>query len=1372
VEEEKAKKHKKNYQKKSIWVSVLLSFVLIVSVLVHQYLLHRILPPIIKEGFFELSKEKYILNFERINWNVFLGKFSIHELSIVPINDNLSSSSPIKLSKLYTKECEIKGIDYSSTLAGHIKFKALIISQVQLITKLDSALDVVKEEKVEKERLVHFLSSIQSAHLSINHADLLLKRQADTLACVRNLSLEMNGLKLDSLEENHKFYYPEFDNAVISIQDFLLQDTDEIRLQQLEFSTNKNLSNPVIHLNSLSLFQAVSKQKIKIWDADISMKFKDFLKHIYQNKIWGDYIAIKCKSLNMQSKKSLPKESLDQLMEKIFQMNRRLAWSVRFDSLSLDIDSLRSKKPHFSSEISGIDYHSKGVVLDSNTMSNKYWYLGINKSKYVFNRAKDTLAFAQFFYKEKNKLMQVKRISYKQNEKAHIFCQSVELANFDLINSLKNKRLEMDELIMRAPNVRLYKAQKKSSEKKINSFDHLVDINKLKIINASFEDKSKGLSVYKANVSFDSIYMEKISAQNLWNLLLDFQVDVEKIFYNPPNTPINLSVLLASFNSSTGLFKGADIKFLWKPINSTNSMAYDAKDIHISCLEWRALIQHQNIVVLDTFRISQMHVKMTWKDTIRKAPKSNNLFVSSKYFYMPQVNLDILLNNSQNTIQIKAKNAYVESLNLVYDQKSKNVLNTDFLICGAQESFFNSLKDSIVLKTALWKFHSKHKIFEVNNLFVSGLFVNDVKQTNGRLKATFPYVYLEGLDPFLYRKTKEISLDSLMIIEPEMEWQSSRETPFKYQGETKSFYKKFSRFVEKFSLISIKKGRLKDAKISVVNRYIKRVDQVKIAGFNVKIQDFYLDYQRLQKQDKFFFSEELFVEMDDYNHIVNNGQYVIGVERIEMSSASNRLYFGGLSFLSLNEKKTLPINVFLQSLLLKDFSVITQSKQPKLFVGSIFLQTPELWLKFEGKHKVAQPIQSVNLYKAIKQQLSAVQVDYLELNHLGVHLPEAYRSQFPDLYWKGINMQANHILIDSNNHIFDHHKFFYCDDIKVQIPNISYISKNKFYKMGFKSASFSSQSKYLRVDSLSIKPRYSKSNFSKHIAFEKTMIDLLVPELLIENIDYRDMIFRHRYNAQKVYLGSPDISFYKDKTIPFDTTVYRAMPAQLLLDLPFYLNVDTLEIEKGKLSYAEKRGYMDKDGIIFLDNINAKLRGISNDKDFRNFGGAFKMNFSSQLMSQSLLTLNVVCPLNSKEQDFVMIASLAEINAKSFNEILQPVSLASVTSGTILGMQLMAKGNNDFATGDMLLKYKSLRLEVLRKKDLKESFMVSLLANSIIKKNNNSYFRLRKGPVYFERNKHKAFFNYLTHIAISGLKTSVGVEVRKTKKKIKEKDTN
>ena len=101
---------------------------------------------------------------------------------------------------------------------------------------------------------------------------------------------------------------------------------------------------------------------------------------------------------------------------------------------------------------------------------------------------------------------------------------------------------------------------------------------------------------------------------------------------------------------------------------------------------------------------------------------------------------------------------------------------------------------------------------------------------------------------------------------------------------------------------------------------------------------------------------------------------------------------------------------------------------------------------------------------------------------------------------------------------------------------------------------------------------------------------------------------------------------------------------------------------------------------------------------------------------------------------------------------------------------MTAKANNLYSYGEMKFYYEDLKIQLLKREtELPEGFgnaLGSFFANTfIIRSNNPRNLFLRKGDIFFERDKKRAIFNYWTKTFLSGVVSSIGAT--NNKKKIK-----
>ena len=95
--------------------------------------------------------------------------------------------------------------------------------------------------------------------------------------------------------------------------------------------------------------------------------------------------------------------------------------------------------------------------------------------------------------------------------------------------------------------------------------------------------------------------------------------------------------------------------------------------------------------------------------------------------------------------------------------------------------------------------------------------------------------------------------------------------------------------------------------------------------------------------------------------------------------------------------------------------------------------------------------------------------------------------------------------------------------------------------------------------------------------------------------------------------------------------------------------------------------------------------------------------------------------------------------------------------------------NDKVAVGNMLFRYRKLRIQFLDKENPNEknfgNSFLSFWANQLVSSNNPSWLRSRKGTIYFERDQQKAISHFWVHSLLSGVVSSTGV--RNTKRKLR-----
>jgi len=201
------------------------------------------------------------------------------------------------------------------------------------------------------------------------------------------------------------------------------------------------------------------------------------------------------------------------------------------------------------------------------------------------------------------------------------------------------------------------------------------------------------------------------------------------------------------------------------------------------------------------------------------------------------------------------------------------------------------------------------------------------------------------------------------------------------------------------------------------------------------------------------------------------------------------------------------------------------------------------------------------------------------------------------------------------------------------------------------------------------------------------------------------------------------------------------------------------------LTYTEYNPGMDKQGVIYIDDINGQVTNITNMPKKIKLNKLITIKSSGIFMHKVALTSGFQFDLSKyKKGDFTMNLDIGEMDSTILNPIAEPMGEFMIKKGTIQRGIAYVKGDNFKATGKGLLLYKDLYLVGLKKnKDkpggIKKKSVLSFIGNVFLIKNANP----SKGdaPRYkdfaSERGVHTTFMNLVWKTIYTGVLKTIGL---------------
>ncbi|SDM19851.1 hypothetical protein [Kriegella aquimaris] len=274
------------------------------------------------------------------------------------------------------------------------------------------------------------------------------------------------------------------------------------------------------------------------------------------------------------------------------------------------------------------------------------------------------------------------------------------------------------------------------------------------------------------------------------------------------------------------------------------------------------------------------------------------------------------------------------------------------------------------------------------------------------------------------------------------------------------------------------------------------------------------------------------------------------------------------------------------------------------------------------------------------------------------------------------------------------------------------------------------------VKNLSLVAKLSKKELSKQLRSERDHIDLKIPLIEIEDIDFGFKRKTFFLNMGQGLIKAPNLEIYRDKLVP-DDYKKKKLYSQMLRELPINLSLSKINIENGRVSYSERVTEETQPAPLVFGNLKAVLKNISNN------GANVSVEAEAKLMNEAQLKLNWSFEDPSKNDRFRASGVVKDFKAASINDFLTS-NLRARAKGTVNELYFTVSGNAISSKGDMKMKYENFEFSVLKKDRLGINKFLTTIGKLFINDGSKTAADgFRYGVIDVERDPTKSFFNYL-----------------------------
>jgi hypothetical protein len=329
------------------------------------------------------------------------------------------------------------------------------------------------------------------------------------------------------------------------------------------------------------------------------------------------------------------------------------------------------------------------------------------------------------------------------------------------------------------------------------------------------------------------------------------------------------------------------------------------------------------------------------------------------------------------------------------------------------------------------------------------------------------------------------------------------------------------------------------------------------------------------------------------------------------------------------------------------------------------------------------------------------------------------------------------------------------------VRDLNWLLPDRMYRLKCGQLTLHGGQSRLHLRQVEWQPLYQKHQFSRQRGYQTDRVHLLIPELSLTGLRLPPSMDKHRLCCTTLDIDSPELTIFRDRRLPRRSDpLPKKLPQQLLGDLNVTVNIKTVNIINGFISYEEHPRDSTSSGQIFFDQLEGQIQNVTNDRVLPDRKTRLSLRLSTRLMGRSPFRIHMNMPLKHRYNYFTFGGSLDRVVLPDLNPVLMPLTRLRIEKGVVESLGFFGMANEDYAEGTVRLFYHDLKVSVLDKKiPHRKKKLRSFILNQIIRSQNpggNRTFRV--GKMYWRRKKSQSFINYLWKTLITGLKSSVGLK--------------
>lgn len=331
------------------------------------------------------------------------------------------------------------------------------------------------------------------------------------------------------------------------------------------------------------------------------------------------------------------------------------------------------------------------------------------------------------------------------------------------------------------------------------------------------------------------------------------------------------------------------------------------------------------------------------------------------------------------------------------------------------------------------------------------------------------------------------------------------------------------------------------------------------------------------------------------------------------------------------------------------------------------------------------------------------------------------------------------------------------ENYNLQTEAIAFFPQDQLYSYHCDSIRLESSDSIVNLFSLRLSPLYDKKEFQKYLTYQTDRMEVDLEHASFEGFDPNELINKKQLSLSQIKLNTGRIGVHRDRNLPFDTLRRPAMPYGLIRNAPLHLSLSRTEMQDIDLYYSELPENGDKEGVVPIENIKAKINNITNIDSLLQQDSIMQIKASATMFDEARLAADFDYNLTDRNGGFQASGELSRLEFRTLNPVLMPLVDVKVKEGVHEKSNFSFSGNDVRSTGELKMYYKDLNITLEPDRSELRKNIVNWAGRNLLyhPSNPQENEELRTGTIDFERDVTRFVFHYWWKSYLSGIENTV-----------------